>query len=76
MRISLLALVSPAVTGPAAAEVALSIPLDQGDTGNVSSQTYTCGDKEPFSVRYVKAGSNSLAIVPVDGENWSFVNGL
>lgn len=76
MRISLLVLACFVFTGAAAAEVTLSIPLDLGNTGNVSSQTYSCGDREPFSVQYVNAGPNSLAIVPVDGEDRIFVNVL
>ncbi|WP_324754182.1 MliC family protein [Roseovarius sp. Pro17] len=74
MRISLLALALFATAGAAAAEANLSIPLKSGTMDSVESATYTCGDGEPFSVQYVNAGANALAIFPIDGEDRIFVN--
>lgn len=74
MRISLLALAMFACAGAAAAEATLSIPLKSGTTDSVESVTYSCGDGEAFSVQYVNAGANALAIFPIDGEDRIFVN--
>ncbi|WP_289069526.1 MliC family protein [uncultured Aliiroseovarius sp.] len=74
MRISFLALASLAFTGTASAELALSIPLDLGHAGSVHAQSYSCGEEEQFAVQYVNTNANSLAIVPVDGEDRIFVN--
>lgn len=74
MRISLLAPALLATTGAAAAQATLSIPLKAGAGDSVLSQTYSCGDGEAFSVQYVNAGPNSLAIFPIDGEERIFVN--
>ncbi len=37
-------------------------------------ETYSCAGGEPFSVQYVNAGANALAILPIDGEARIFVN--
>lgn len=75
MRINLLALAMLAYTGAAtAAETTLSIPLKIGAMDSIHSQAYSCGDGEAFSVQYVNAGANALAIFPIDGEDRFFVN--
>lgn len=74
MRITLVALASLAVTGTAAAEVALSIPLDLGRNGSIHAMSYTCGDGDELSVQYVNTDANTLAIVPINGEGRIFVN--
>lgn len=74
MRIALVALASLAVTGTAAAEVALSIPLDLGRTGSIHATSYTCGDADELSVQYVNTDANTLAIVPINGDERIFVN--
>lgn len=74
MRTSLLTLAMLATAGAAAAEATLSIPLKSGTLDSVQSETYSCGDGEPFSVQYVNAGANALAILPIDGEDRIFVN--
>ncbi len=74
MRTSLLALAIVATAGAAAAEASLFIPLKIGPTDSVQSQSYSCGNGEPFSVQYVNAGANALAIFPIDGEDRIFVN--
>ncbi|WP_158234178.1 MliC family protein [Oceaniglobus indicus] len=74
MRISLLTLASLAIAGTASADVSLSIPLELGTIGSVHAQSYTCGEAEPFTVQYINTDANTLAIVPVDGEDRVFVN--
>ncbi|WP_415183203.1 MliC family protein [Phaeovulum sp.] len=74
MRISLLAFASLVIAGTAAADVALSIPLDLGHDGNVEAQSYSCGEGEQFAVQYVNTDANTLAIVPVGGQDRIFVN--
>lgn len=74
MRISLMALAMFATTGPASADVTLSVPLMIGTTDSVLSRTYACGDADVFAVQYVTAGANALAILPIDGEERVFVN--
>lgn len=74
MRISILALTIFATAGSVAADVALSIPLESGTLDSVQSETYSCGDGEPFAVQYVNSGANALAILPIDGEDRIFVN--
>lgn len=74
MRTTLLALMGLAVTGTAAADVTLSIPLDLGSTGSVDAQSYSCDEGKQFAVRYVNTDANTLAIVPIDGEDRIFVN--
>ena len=74
MRISLLALAMFATAGTASAQATLSIPLASGTVDSVQSQTYSCDDGDSFSVQYVNAGANALAIFPIDGEDRIFVN--
>ena len=74
MRVSFLALAMVATAGTATAKTTLSIPLTIGEMDSVTSQTYSCAGGEPFSVQYVNAGANALAILPIDGEDRIFVN--
>lgn len=74
MRIRLLALALAGIAANAQAEAIITIPLPVGEAGNISSQSYSCGDGAVFSVQYVNAGANSLAILPVDGDMRIFVN--
>ncbi len=74
MRISLMAIAMVASATAASAQVTLSIPLTIGTMDSVLSQTYACGDAEAFAVQYVNVGANSLAILPIDGEERVFVN--
>jgi membrane-bound inhibitor of C-type lysozyme len=60
------------VAGPVAGEVALTVDL--GPAGRVTAETYVCDADETLPVRYVTAGANALAILPVDGEERIFVN--
>ena len=54
----------------------LSVALPLGPMDDVQTETYACGDGEVLSVQYINAGANSLAIVPIDGEDRIFVNVL
>jgi len=74
MRTTLMALAMVATAGTAAADVSLSIPLSINGLDGVTSQTYSCGEAESLSVQYVNSGANSLAILPIDGEDRIFVN--
>ena len=74
MRTTLLAFASLVIAGTATADVTLSIPLDLGHDGSVEAHSYSCGAGEQFAVQYVNTDSNTLAIVPVDGQARSFVN--
>lgn len=56
---------------PAFADVGLTLALP-GATA-LTSQTYRCGESA-FEVRYITAGGNSLAVLPVEGEERIFVN--
>ena len=59
-----------------AAQTTLSVALPLGPMDDVQTETYACGDGEVLSVQYINAGANSLAIVPIDGEDRIFVNVL
>lgn len=74
MRIGFFALAMFAAAGTASADVTLSVPLRIGTADSVLSQTYACRDAVAFSVQYVNAGANALAILPIDGEERIFVN--
>lgn len=62
------------LAGPALAQVAVTLPLEKG--GNVESVSYSCGTdgSTEFTVQYVNAGPNSLAIIPVGDADRIFVN--
>lgn len=55
-----------------AGSLSLSLPLS-ADTGVVSEQ-YRCGDLAPFTVRYINAQPNFIAILPVEGTMRVFVS--
>lgn len=74
MRIGFLALGAIAIATAASAQATLSIPLTLGATGSVQAQSYSCEDGQAFSVQYVNAGANALALLPIDGEDRIFVN--
>lgn len=76
MRIKLLALALAAIAPTAQAEAIITIPLPVGEAGSISLQHYSCGDGPVFSVQYINAGANMLAILPVDGDMRIFVNVL
>lgn len=59
-----------ALAAPAAAAqtgVTLSLANELGDAG-LRSVVYSCTEGEPFTVRYIDAAPNFLAIVPVPEE--------
>lgn len=74
IRILILALVVFGAPGSASAEAVLSIRLGTGATSGLTSATYSCDGGEPFTVQYVNAGANALAVLPLDGEERIFVN--
>ncbi|PZO67884.1 MAG: lysozyme inhibitor [Paracoccus denitrificans] len=68
----LITLALPAFAQTASApQITLTLPLD-GAT--VTSQTFKCGEGQPFPVQYINAGANMLALLPVDGDQRIFTN--
>lgn len=74
IRPAFTALLAALIAGSAQAGVTLSIPLETGATSSITTATYSCAGGEPFTVQYVNAGANALALLPVDGEDRIFVN--
>ena len=58
---------------PVQAGATLSIPLDTSADTSITTARYSCAGGAPFSVQYVNAGENSLALIPVDGAERVFV---
>ena len=58
--------------GVAHAQLALTLPLPSDAT--VTAARYQCDDGRDLAVRYVDAGANSLAIIPLEGEEMVFVS--
>lgn len=58
--------------GAAHAQLALTLPLSLDAT--MTAARYECDDGRDLAVRYVDAGANSLAIIPLEGEELVFVN--
>ena len=52
----------------AAAEIRFSVPAD------VTTATFSCSNQTTLPVQFVEAGVNSLAVLPVEGEERIFVN--
>ncbi|WP_295047783.1 MliC family protein [uncultured Paracoccus sp.] len=72
MRLSCVALsLAAALAGPVRAQTTLSLPLDGATLENL---TYFCDKGAMVEVRYLNAGPNSLALLPLDGEQRIFVN--
>ena len=72
IRLSCLALsVAAALAGPVRAQTTLSLPLDGATLENL---TYFCDGGALVEVRYLNAGPNSLALLPLDGEQRIFVS--
>ena len=68
-----LGLAGPALAGPALAGASLTVPLETGAEANILTGLYTCAGGEPFTVQYINAGENNLALLPVDGSERVFV---
>lgn len=66
--VTLLALSSSA----ALADTSLSVGLQLADA-QLTTSTYACGEAPSIEVRYVLSGAESLALVPVEGEQRIFV---
>ncbi len=72
MRPSRLALALIAVlAGPGQAQTTLSLPLNGATLEDI---TYFCDGGALVEVRYLNAGPNSLALLPIAGEQRIFVN--
>lgn len=59
---------------PVAAKATLSLPIEIGAEGDVRSISYTCADGTDLTVQYINAGANSLAVIPLEGQDMIFVN--
>lgn len=59
---------------PAFAEATLSVVLNLDSESGVIAANYTCNAGTPFTVQYVNAGMNNLALIPIDGQEVIFVN--
>ena len=60
-------------TAPAMSDVSLRTSVDLQDA-TVMAATYDCEAEGPLSVRYVNSDTDSLALVPVEGDTRVFVN--
>ncbi len=62
------------LAAPAVAQVAITLPLDAD--ARVESVRYVCGgaDQTPFTVQYVNAGADHLAVIPLGQDARIFVN--
>ncbi|TDT77136.1 membrane-bound inhibitor of C-type lysozyme [Litoreibacter halocynthiae] len=72
--VRLLAIGLTAITAPAGADTTLSLAFELDDTDSVTSVIYDCGDGDAFTVQYVNAGANALALMEVGDEDRVFVN--
>ena len=59
------------LSGPGQAQTTLSLPLEGATLDDI---TYFCDGGAVVQVRYLDAGPNSLALLPIDGEQRIFVN--
>lgn len=59
---------------PLSADPMLSIPLPLTGESSVIPVEYSCGEGEALQVKYVNAGENRLAILPIEGASRIFVN--
>lgn len=59
---------------PAVAEVVVSVPLQLGAQGDITTVQYSCADGTELPVQYVNAKGNSLALLPLKGKDVIFVN--
>jgi membrane-bound inhibitor of C-type lysozyme len=74
IRIALLILATTAAPAMASAQAVLSLQLATDGEASIIPATYSCADGEPFTVQYVNAGPNALALLPVEGTQRVFVN--
>ncbi|WP_378947049.1 MliC family protein [Paracoccus sp. R86501] len=58
--------------GAAHAQMALTLPLPSDAT--VTATQYQCDGGRDLAVRYVNAGANRLAVIPLEGEELLFAN--
>lgn len=74
IRIGFLILAVAGLPAAASAEAVFSLQLGTEGRSTIISATYSCADGEPFAVQYVNAGANTLALLPIDGQERVFVN--
>lgn len=71
-RIVMLALMAGWAGQASAADLGLTLPLSTDAT--ITAARYQCDDGRDLPLRYVNAGGNALAIIPLEGEDLIFVN--
>lgn len=72
MRLSCLTLATIiALAGPGQSQTTLTLPLDRATLNEI---TYFCNGGAVVEVRYLNAGPNSLALLPIKGEQRIFVS--
>lgn len=74
LKIGLLSVVNLGLAVSTQADTAPVVSLELGRDGSVNSQIYSCNNDSSLSVQYVNSGINSLAILPISGEERIFVN--
>ncbi len=60
--------------GSAMSGAALSVPVTLGQAGTVFTVQHSCSDGTGLSVQYVNGEANTLALIPLKGEELIFVN--
>jgi membrane-bound inhibitor of C-type lysozyme len=75
LRVRLIALVAPlTLATPALADVSIGVGINVPGDAEIKNTVYACEGHEPFTVQYLNAAPNFLALVPIDGKTLIFVN--
>lgn len=74
LRPAMIVLAAVAGTGAASANAILSVPVTLGPKGTISTVRHSCSDGTDLSVQYINGAANSLALIPLKGEDLIFVN--
>ncbi len=60
--------------GPAMSGALLSVPVELGAEGTILTVQHSCSDGTDLSVQYINGAANTLALIPLTGEDLIFVN--
>ncbi len=74
MRVFILTATLAALASPAFADVTVGLGVNITGDAEVKAAKYDCEGHEPFTVQYINAAPNFLALVPIDGTTLVFVN--
>ena len=72
MRTPLVCFALLALTSPAYADVSVGVGLNISGDAEIKAVRYTCDGHDPFVVRYVNAGPNFLALIPIGDQTLVF----